>query len=65
VVLFGKPTDVDAKFNRLYSFYKQVWVNIGLEKYTTLNVRYRGQVVATKKGSDIVARPDSSLISRQ
>ncbi len=65
VVLFGKPTDVDAKFNRLYSFYKQVWVNIGLEKYTTLNVRYRGQVVATKKGNDIVARPDSSLISRQ
>jgi cell division protein FtsQ len=50
-VLFGKPTDVDQKFDRLFSFYKQVWTKVGLEKYSTIDVRFDGQVVAAKRGS--------------
>ncbi len=53
VVLIGKPADYEEKLNRLYSFYKQVWTQTGLEKYESLDVRFRGQVVAITKGAEL------------
>jgi cell division protein FtsQ len=51
VVLLGAGSDLQRKFDRLYSFYKQVWVKVGFEKYEKLDVRFNGQVVATVKGA--------------
>lgn len=50
-VLLGKGEDIEQKFNRLYSFYKQVWTRVGMERYSAIDVQYKGQVVATRKGS--------------
>lgn len=51
VVLLGKDENFQQKFDRLFSFYKQVWTKVGFEKYEKIDVQFDGQVVATKKGS--------------
>lgn len=51
VVKLGKYGDWQQKFDRLFSFYKQVWTKVGFEKYEKLDVQFDGQVVATLKGS--------------
>lgn len=51
VVELGKDGDWQKKFERLFSFYKQVWAKVGFEKYEKIDVQYDGQVVATIKGS--------------
>ena len=59
-VLMGKAEDFENKFNRLFSFYKQVWTKVGLEKYETIDVRFNGQVVAIKKGTGRPSIKDSA-----
>ena len=51
VVALGKDGDWKAKFDRLFSFYKQVWTKVGFERYEKIDVQFNGQVVATVKGS--------------
>lgn len=65
MVLLGKPEESEVKFNRLFSFYKQVWAKVGLEKYETIDVRFTGQVVAAKKGAAAVALAIDSAKAKQ
>lgn len=51
VIVFGDGTDYEQKFKRLLLFYRQVSTKVGLDKYSTINVAFNNQVVATKKGS--------------
>jgi cell division protein FtsQ len=51
IIKLGDADDLDEKFEKLKSFYKQVWAKAGFEKYETIDVRYSGQVVAVKRGS--------------
>ncbi|GEO10294.1 cell division protein FtsQ/DivIB [Segetibacter aerophilus] len=51
VVALGKDGNWQQKFDRLFSFYKQVWTQVGFEKYEKLDVQFDGQVVATVKGA--------------
>lgn len=51
LVILGNGEDIEQKFKRLYTFYKQVWLKAGLEKYSTVNVQFKGQVVAERKES--------------
>ncbi len=51
VVELGKDGDWQQKFDRLFSFYKQVWTKVGFEKYEKIDVQFDGQVVATIKGA--------------
>jgi cell division protein FtsQ len=51
VIQFGKADSLSSKFDRLFSFYKQVWAKAGFEKYETINVQFSGQVVAVKRGA--------------
>ena len=50
-VVLGKGEDYQQKFDRLFSFYKQVWTKVGLNAYEKIDVQYNGQVVATRKGA--------------
>ena len=65
VVLLGKPEQNEEKFNRLFSFYKQVWAKVGLEKYETIDVRFTGQVVASRKGAAAAALAIDSTRAKQ
>lgn len=59
VVSIGKAEDLDAKFNRLYTFYKQAWLQHGIHYYEKINVQFDKQVVAVKKGMGEI-RQDST-----
>jgi cell division protein FtsQ len=50
-VMLGDGEDYKEKFDRLYSFYKQVSTQVGFDKYERIDVRFKGQVVATKRGT--------------
>lgn len=49
VVNLGSLDDIPLKFERLQKFYKRVLVSQGWEKYDTLSLKWRGQLVATKR----------------
>ena len=50
VIEIGNADDLENKFNRLYSFYKQAWLQNGLNKYEKIDVQFNNQVVAVKRG---------------
>jgi cell division protein FtsQ len=51
IIQFGEGTNVDAKFNRLLLFYKQIMNKTGWNYYSLLDVRYDKQLVAVRRDS--------------
>ena len=51
IIKLGNAENLDEKFLKLFSFYKQVFIKYGFEKYETIDVQYAGQVVATRRGA--------------
>lgn len=51
IIKFGNANDVEAKFKKLFSFYKNVSTKVGFDRYETINLMYEGQIVATKRGA--------------
>ncbi|MBN8674936.1 MAG: hypothetical protein J0L56_12420 [Chitinophagales bacterium] len=47
-VKLGKGDHIEAKFNRLFVFYKNILSKTGFDKYRTIDVQYAGQVVGVK-----------------
>lgn len=50
-IILGKGNDLEPKFKKLYTFYKEVLAKTGWSTYSIVNVQYKGQVVATRKDS--------------
>ncbi len=50
IVLIGSVENIEDKLNRLYTFYKNVWVQSGLNAYQVIDCRFDNQIVALKKG---------------
>ena len=46
-ILFGDTSRMKDKFSNLFIFYKNVLNRIGWDKYETLDLRFKGQVVAS------------------
>lgn len=46
-ILFGDTSRMKEKFNDLYVFYTSVLNKIGWDKYESLNVKFKGQVIAS------------------
>ena len=46
-IIFGDTSRMKEKFNNLFAFYKNVLNRIGWDKYDMLDVRFKGQVVAS------------------
>ncbi len=53
VIVLGNADSLQSKFDRLFSFYKQVWAKTGFEKYEKIDVQFDGQVVATRRGATL------------
>jgi len=49
VINIGTPNNFDDKFSRLKKFYTEVLPRQGWEKYDTLTLKWRGQLVASKR----------------
>ncbi len=50
LVLLGTIDKLEDKLNRLFTFYKKVWVGSGINAYQVIDCRFDHQVVALKKG---------------
>ena len=51
-VLFGRAdATMQEKFEKLKTFYKEGMTRIGWDKYSTVNVKYKGQVVCERRGA--------------
>ena len=53
-IVFGDASDIDSKLTNLYTFYKKAWVQNGINAYEKLDVRFKNQVVATRRGAAAV-----------
>lgn len=49
IVKLGDGNDFDKKFQRLFIFYKEILGKTGFDKYSFLDVQFKGQLIATKK----------------
>jgi len=49
LIEFGKPEDWTTKFRNLKAVYQQGFKTMGWNKYSLISVKYRNQVVCTKK----------------
>jgi cell division protein FtsQ len=49
LIEFGIPDDYELKFRNLRAVYQQGFKNMGWNRYKTISVKYRNQVVCTKK----------------
>ena len=48
LIILGDANDIKEKFDNLQIFYKQGLSHEGWDKYDTINLKYRNQVVCTK-----------------
>ena len=55
LIVFGDATDVEEKLNKLKLFYKEIMVKAGWNNYSVINVQYKNQVVAKRKGAEDVS----------
>ena len=49
LVQVGNPEQLDDKFHNLMAFYTRGLPQVGWDKYSQVSVKYRGQVVCTKR----------------
>ena len=64
MILFGDGKEVQNKFKKLYVFYDEVLSKTGWSKYSTVNVGYKGQIVAARKQA-MEIRSDTTLARQQ
>ena len=56
LIVFGDATDTETKLVKLKLFYKEIMVKAGWDHYSIINLQYKNQVVAKRKGAeDVVA----------
>ena len=48
-IIFGDLKDMEGKFNKLYTFYKNIVPSEGWDKYSSVNLKYRDQIVCKLK----------------
>jgi cell division protein FtsQ len=53
-IIFGDATDVNSKFDKLKMFYKDVITQSGWNRYSTINLQYKNQIVASIRGKEDV-----------
>jgi cell division protein FtsQ len=58
LIIFGNADDCKEKFHRLLIFYKEAAAKTSFDRYSKVDVRFAGQVIGTRRGSD-VSRFDS------
>ena len=61
-VRLGNAENLEEKFSRLFTFYKQVLSKSGFDKYPVLDVQYKGQVIGLKEKP--IGKVDSVLLRK-
>ena len=63
IIVFGNAENYESKFNNLLAFYKQVETKVGWNKYSKINIQYKDQIVAVKRGAEDII--EDSLRAKQ
>jgi cell division protein FtsQ len=50
-IVFGDATELINKFKKLKAFYQSAWLQNGMNTYETLDLQFKNQLVAVKKGT--------------
>lgn len=61
-VRLGNAENIEEKFGRLFTFYKEVLSKTGFDKYPVLDVQYTGQIIGVKERS--TSKVDSIQLRR-
>lgn len=48
-IIFGSAENMEEKFDKLMLFYKEGLSRVGWNKYSSINLKYKNQIVCTKK----------------
>ncbi len=62
-ILIGKNENLQEKLDKLMIFYKEGLKNTGWDNYNTINVKYEGQIICTRK--NILPAHNTELTSIQ
>ncbi|MFT3910131.1 MAG: hypothetical protein QM737_11940 [Ferruginibacter sp.] len=54
-IIFGDATNAEQKFKKLELFYRKVMLKYGWNRYSVINLQYKGQVIGKLKGKDDVS----------
>ncbi len=54
-IIFGDASEINSKFDKLKMFYKDVITQSGWNRYSTINLQYKNQIVASIRGKGDVA----------
>jgi len=49
LIVFGDIDNIDIKFKKLNAIYQDVFIKTGWNKYSVINLKYKNQVICTKK----------------
>lgn len=52
IILFGDASNIEEKLAKLVLFYKNILRHSGLSYYSVINLQYKGQVVAKRRGAE-------------
>jgi cell division protein FtsQ len=55
LIVFGDASNAEEKFNKLQLFYKEIMMKAGWTNYSVINVQYKNQVVAKRKGAEDIS----------
>jgi cell division protein FtsQ len=55
-IIFGDASEINSKFDKLKTFYRDVITQSGWNRYSTVNLQYKNQIVASIRGkADVIA----------
>ncbi len=58
---FGRADEsMQEKFEKLKTFYRDGLTKVGWERYSVINLKYKGQVIGVRKGGELIARAESA-----
>jgi cell division protein FtsQ len=64
LIKLGDGKELEKKFDRLMIFYKQVLSQKGFDSYSTIDVRFHGQVVGTRRGT-VRSKADTVMLKKK
>lgn len=54
IIKLGAPENIEYKLHNLFVFYKEILTKTGFDKYSILDIRFKGQVIGVKGNSSSV-----------
>ena len=64
-IMFGEAQHIEGKFKKLELFYQSGIHRVGWEKYSTIDIQYKGQIIGIGQGEAIIPVAADSTASEQ